>query len=140
MKYKSVIIGIISLIVIVSCDNLSDINYNQEYVIPVTKTVKTSDKKYVIRFDSVFTDSRCPSDVVCVWAGIGGAKFTILDKDSSSQTFKLYTDTNSELKWSDSAMYKDIKIKLLKLTPYPSTANPIKYEDYKAKIIITKID
>ncbi|VBB46368.1 hypothetical protein TRIP_D390034 [uncultured Paludibacter sp.] len=126
------------LIFFVGCESIKDFNYNDEYIIQVTKSVKSADNQYEIRFDSVFTDSRCPEGAVCVWEGVAGARFTISEINSSSKTVELYTLNNNQ--WSDSAVYNNLKIKLLELNPYPSVNSPIKYSDYKAKIKISRIN
>jgi len=114
---------------------VSTFDYNEEVEIPVTCSVISRDKKYVIRFDSVLTDSRCPEGVECFWAGVAGVRLTVSDK-ASSQTFDLYTINNNL--WSDSAAYKDMKIKLLGLIPYPSAYAKYSYKSYRATIKLIK--
>jgi len=114
---------------------VSSFNYNEEVEIPLTCSVLSRDKKYVIRFDSVLTDSRCPEGVECFWAGVAGIRLTVSDK-TASQAFDLFTLNNSL--WSDSAIYKDMQIKLLGLIPYPSVYAKYSYKSYRAKIKLIK--
>jgi hypothetical protein len=142
MKRNYLIISIICLIGAVSCDNVNDINYNQEYVIPVTKSVRTVDDAYTIRFDSVFTDSRCPEGAQCFWEGVAGARFTVYNKNLMLNTIELYTKSsiNKQMNWSDSAICNGIKIQMLELSSYNSLISKSMYLNYKAKIKISKIN
>lgn len=123
------------------CDEYqNDVRYNEEYVLPITKSVKTSDSWYFIRFDSVFTDSRCPLNATCVWEGVAGLRFTVSDIFQSSDTFEIYTLNNPNLQMSDSIEFRNLKIKLLELNPYPLSEKKPNYADYKAKFKITKLN
>lgn len=112
-------------------------NYNREFEIPVKGSVLSKDEKYLLRFDSVLTDSRCPEGMYCFWQGIAGVRFSITEKNSTPEKIDLYTWNNPGMNWCDSVTYKDLKIRLLELNPYPSTNVRYGYDSYKAKIIIT---
>lgn len=139
---RNLVILSIILLILAACEGLSDINYDEEYMIPVAKTVKTVDNTYIIHFDSVLTDSRCPQGAECFWEGIAGVRFTISDKGLSSNIVKLYTisSINKQMEWSDSVVSKNLKIKLIDLTPYPSLNLKFNYSDYRAKIKISKLN
>ena len=112
-------------------------SYNREFEIPVKGSVLSKDEKYLLRFDSVLTDSRCPEGVNCFWQGIAGVRFTITEKNSTPEKIDLYTWNNPGMNRCDSVTYKDLNIRLLELNPYPSTNVRYGYDSYKAKIIIT---
>ena len=67
-KMKQVVLsGIIVLcILIYGCSNMNDVDwsemrmveYDREIVIPLNRSVRTIDKKYIVNFDPVLTDSR----------------------------------------------------------------------------------
>jgi hypothetical protein len=82
-----------------------------------------------ICFDSVITDSRCPENVVCVWAGEAIARFKIYIDQSSPITLDLYTGTID-------TTINEYKLSFIDLLPYPNTEIERRFEDYKAKIII----
>ena len=46
-----------------------------------------------VRFDSVLADSRCPKDVVCVWAGSVRARLSISDSSRVARTVDLESGT-----------------------------------------------
>jgi len=132
---------LICIFLLTSCSmkdevSYSRIAYNKEYAIPVRYSVTTIDNKYTLRFDSVLEDSRCPEGLVCIWSGVAAVKFSVTEGNSAKTTVKLYTLNNSS--WSDSVVYKDIKIKLLRLAPYPSLYTKYSYSAYEATIKLTK--
>ncbi len=93
-----------------------------------------------ILFDSVLTDSRCPTGALCVWEGMAAARFRILPtvKDTVSITLNIrgYTmraDTARHLPL-DTLGYR---FTLLQLDPYPSIGVTIHPGDYAATIRIT---
>lgn len=125
------------LLLLLGCSESNDVSYNQEFEIQVNHSLKTVDKKYVINFDSVFMDSRCPMEADCVWSGVAGVRFTISKMNSSFRTVEVYTLNNQS--YSDSVVFDELKIKLLGLSPYPSIFNKIKYSEYVAKIKLSII-
>lgn len=87
-------------------------------------------------FDSVITDSRCPANAVCVWAGSALARFS-LTKNGESTSFHLAT-----LKYGsynkDTVLF-GYKIEFVNLSPYPGTVpTPVPANQVKAEIRITK--
>lgn len=123
------------------CDAGSDLNNSSfDYAVPTEISVKNSatsiERDYIIRFDSVLSDSRCPKGAECFWVGVAGIRLTVWNRTALPKTVDLYTFNNRE--WADSAVYKNIKIKLLALNPYPSVNAKFAYSAYKAKLKVTK--
>jgi len=112
-------------------------SYEQEFEIPVKGSVLSKDEKYILRFDSVLTDSRCPEGVYCFWQGMAGVRLTITQNHFAPETLDLYTWNSERMNYCDSAEYKNLIIRLLELNPYPSTKVRYGYDSYKAKILIT---
>lgn len=100
--------------------------------IKVGQTIAVEDLR--VRFDAVPSDSRCPSDVVCVWEGDAVASLVAerVATPSSAVTLNLHTAIAPK-----SGEAHGFRIELLVLTPYPSTASPIKSDAYSAWLRIT---
>lgn len=135
--------GLILLsLIICSCSNRGELgsitsaDYNREITVPVNGSVKTTDNRYTLRFDSVITDSRCPDGAMCFWSGVAGIRLIVSEVTPIHKTLELYTLNSGN--WSDSAIYKDIKVRLLQLSPYPSITEKFQYDSYRAKIVISK--
>jgi hypothetical protein len=89
-----------------------------------------------VRFNAVESDSRCPSDVVCVWEGDAVAAFVVqqnCDCDTPAFDLKLHT----ALQPKTGAAY-GFRLELLKLAPYPLSNSTIKQDAYSAWIRLTR--
>lgn len=87
--------------------------------------------KVQICLDSVFADSRCPTDLVCVWEGDAVAAFT-LTKNEKVQRFHLHSNT----KFQNDTIIGDIAIKLRHIMPYPISDQPIAPNAYTVEISV----
>src|SRR5262245_33454789 len=83
-----------------------------------------------IRFDVVESDSRCPMDAVCVWAGDAVARFAV-EQAAPSSPLMLQLHTNLQPK---SGTAHGFRIELLSIQPYPRASAPTKADDYVASI------
>lgn len=85
------------------------------------QTEELGNEKVSICYDKLITDSRCPKDVACVWAGVGVAQFTFT-VNNDKHTLTLGT-------WKTGPYNKDTtigryKIELQNLAPYPGDKQP----------------
>lgn len=88
-------------------------------------------------FDQLVSDSRCPHNMDCIWAGVGVAKFTF-HKNNEFHTLTLAT-MNVTNQYSKDTTVAGYKIELLDLHPYPGTiANP-QAEDRTAEVMLTRL-
>ncbi|MBX2965825.1 MAG: hypothetical protein KF845_06745 [Cyclobacteriaceae bacterium] len=88
----------------------------------------------MISYESITYDSRCPSDVVCIWGGFAVAKFKIV-RNNKPDFFELSTETGGD---SNEIVIYNYRIKLLDLLPYPKIhGTPPEQSDYKAEVLIT---
>lgn len=74
-----------------------------------------------VRFDGVTSDSRCPLDVVCVWAGEGVVAVSLSQTPAMPVQRELRTTPDGS-----EATYASHTIKLVALAPYPKSAQPIR--------------
>ena len=83
-----------------------------------------------IGFSDVPTDSRCPIDAMCVWAGDGEVKLN-LKKDGSSKSISLHTTLEPKITLID-----NYEIRLNQLLPSRRASEQIKPEQYIIEIKI----
>jgi len=89
------------------------------------------DEALTITFERVSTDSRCPMDALCIWAGDAVVSVSISQGAGGWVRRELHTDpSGSETSYS---MYS---IKLLALAPYPRSDRQIRPEDYVATLSV----
>ncbi|TYA52311.1 hypothetical protein [Formosa maritima] len=91
-----------------------------------------------IKFVDVLTDSRCPKDVTCVWAGEVVILVDILQDDILIEQKKIVfqpgKSINAELMLLFSS--KNLKITAYSVLPNPSSKGKIKKEDYYLQLDI----
>jgi len=92
--------------------------------IPLGGSVELSGQGIGISFDRVVEDSRCPANVVCVWAGKATVALTVTEADTSAIVrTSLVPGSNIESPWSGVASPRpgseDISIRLTSLKGFP---------------------
>lgn len=84
-----------------------------------------------ITFNKVTQESRCPTDVVCVWAGDASIDISLSPEQGAAESRVLtLSSPNSE------AQIGDLIIRFAALAPYPSTPGPIAPRRYVAELVI----
>ena len=81
-------------------------------------------------FDRVASDSRCPMDAICVWAGDATVSLTV-SRDGQKVNKELHTQPNGS-----EATYSGYTIKLVGLAPYPRSDRQIQPKDYVATLSV----
>ncbi len=116
-------------------------NINPESItVPVGKCTeyKSSGGLLKVCLDSVITDSRCPANAKCIWAGYGAARFIITKNDKQHIITLMASPNLSGSKiYPTEATIDGFKIEFTELSPYPGLA-PYNYADYKSLLKITK--
>lgn len=83
-------------------------------------------------------DSRCPKNVVCVWAGMVKVYFSITENNVTKEaSVELYTD--KEPKTTVELNGTTYSIEVTEVSPYPATPDPISLEDYRISFTIKKV-
>jgi hypothetical protein len=90
-----------------------------------------------VRFSAVESDSRCGSDVVCIWEGDAVASFVVEQNcECESAAFELKLHTTLDPK---SGTAYGFRVELLELAPYPRSTSPIRKDAYEAWVRITPV-
>ena len=104
------------------------------FELPVAKTATLNGSGARITFTQVKEDSRCPTDVTCVWAGDARIELTISRNGSSDDTkFLTISPANSE------ARSGDLQIRFVGLTPVPRQADGNAPRAYVAQLVVNRI-
>lgn len=85
-----------------------------------------------VKFVAVTEDSRCPSNVVCVWSGVAKVKVQ-LRRNGKTAEFELNTNQLDK-----PAVLDGYSVKLVSVAPYPKTSAPITRADYVANFAVAK--
>ena len=94
------------------------------------------ENKLSLRMDSVLSDSRCPSNVMCIWEGNAEVRFLFM-VDSIQTYFVL--NTHGFTPFNTDTIISGYEIKLLKLSPYPEDPGEILQVEYYSEVILNAI-
>jgi hypothetical protein len=132
MKYLLILIT-----VFFSCkkETHTSIEFGQPFFISPGTKVSANSNELLLSFEKVASDSRCPSNAMCVWLGVAELNLT-LTKKGTSYPFSLYTTDFKEY-YTDTTV-AGYSIQLKSLLPYPLAGTNIQQKEYKAEIIIRK--
>jgi len=99
----------------------------REFDIAVGQEARLQGSNLVIRFRGVTNDSRCPSDVQCVWAGNAVAGFDLSGAGQSDALLNTTLDPKS-------VNYSGYTIALVGLKPTPKSGSNIPALEYVATL------
>ncbi|TDN87325.1 hypothetical protein DET49_11215 [Salegentibacter sp. 24] len=90
-----------------------------------------------IRFKEVIVDSRCPTNVTCIWTG--EAKILVEIYKNEGLIKEEIISTRSQKFFSISKLFQgDFSLTILWLLPYPKASKKIKPSDYQLRFKITQ--
>lgn len=94
-------------------------------------TSATLDGGLAITFDGVRSDSRCPMDAMCVWAGDAVVAVSLSQPLGNRVERELHTEPSGS-----ETSYAAYAIKLVALAPFPQSDRQIGPKDYVATLTV----
>jgi hypothetical protein len=88
-----------------------------------------------MQFEEVTSDSRCPINALCVWAGEAVVIIRVVDEIGSSRYELHTTDASRKFAW-----HRNIRIEVVDLQPYPFSGRPIDPAEYRATFKASRAD
>ncbi|GAB4494286.1 MAG: hypothetical protein OHK0019_20230 [Saprospiraceae bacterium] len=124
-----------------TCDGATTFSFDEPFYLCFgTEVHLNGDDNFTIRFDSLFADSRCPTDpqALCVWEGRADAGIHLNTQDFSRlDTLSATGLSNAAV--LDSTEFSGYTVKLLAIEPYPTVSNIlIPKENYKVKLVVNQ--
>lgn len=95
------------------------------------ESVVVEPRGVVLQFAEVVSDSRCPSDVTCVWEGDAEVSVRAVADDGASGDLRLHTKMEPR-----SAEFAGLVVRLVELRPFPKQGAPTRQADYEVTIEI----
>jgi hypothetical protein len=109
----------------------TEIRLDQEFELAPGTTAQIAGSDQFITFERVSQDSRCPTEVVCVWAGNAEIRLKVHAADRDSL---LGLNTTVE---PHAASVGALRIELRALSPEPHAGSPIQSGTYRARLVVT---
>ncbi len=134
------IIGILfiftTILLLISCTGTSTVNasLNKEFKLKIGQTANISGENMSIKFIDVTADSRCASDVECVWAGEVKVLLGITVNGSYQQIEMTQPGLVDARDGQTVGVYKY----QFTVEPYPISTKQIEKEDYRLKMTVSK--
>lgn len=95
---------------------------------------RVPDSEAAITFEAVVEDSRCPTGVTCVWEGDAAVRIRVEEPGAAPATYTLHTSD----RFGREAKHGSIRIRLAAVTPHPTADGPVKAEDYRVTLAVSR--
>lgn len=99
------------------------LNAQSQITIKQGETLFLKNEKMNISFNDITEDSRCPTDVNCVWAGVAVADITVMGVATRPMNISVATSSFPNKGYSKNAVFNGYDISLVSVSPYPSKGN-----------------
>ena len=116
------------------------VEIGQPFDLKVDQTADLQSAGLVIKFVNVTEDSRCPSDVTCIWEGQVSVLVDLTSADGKSFGNFTLTITGGAADNSSAKAVNGYLLRLVDVQPYPKSTQKISPSDYTAKFILLKED
>lgn len=149
MLYKFSVLILFIIVFISGCEEASEIptstngthtfvpaELGKQFQLKVSQTALISGEGIEIKFLKVTEDSRCPSDVVCIWAGQVAVMVNVRNDNQNFGDLTLINSAgNKELAVKN---FDGFHLELIEVKPYPISTSKIDPSDYVITLIVTK--
>lgn len=130
---KIIILSTLVFLFVFSCVNSfaeEHSHYESSFNLTLNQTVDFDSGNFKVTLESISEDSRCPSDVTCVWEGRFTGEFLLVSKNFSEST--TLSSNSEKLVWNG------YTVKINDVSPYPSSDKKISPDEYVVSLIIEK--
>ena len=109
----------------------TDARVDSAFELTIGQPVRLREPDALIQMISVPEDSRCPTDVVCVWAGNGRVRLQV-QRGGQTDTLDLNTTLDPHER-----VVGSLRIKLIALDPKKTQARAIPAAEYRATLVVS---
>jgi hypothetical protein len=132
----SLLAVLLTLLLLAACGGAGEVkaDLGQEFSLSIGQTASIQGEDLQLKFLEVVNDSRCPSDVTCVWEGQASSLIEITYLGSVQKVTLVQPGLTEE---PSRIHFNDYLIQF-NLTPYPQAGQEIKDSDYRLQLVVTK--
>jgi hypothetical protein len=127
----------ILILLLAACGNTPTKVYadlGQEFFLSIGQTATIEGQALQITFEDIIEDSRCPSDVTCIWAGRASCVIKLVD--GSSQYRMVLTELGLTDQYTRET-YREYQL-AFHVRPYPEAGQSIGRDEYRLQLIVSK--
>ena len=114
-------------------DTLVTVRLDALFMLRAGQTAIIQDTPLRLRFVSVVEDSRCPVDVMCVWAGDAHLHLVLTHQELTEEAVELHTSLEPQ-----SRVVHGYRVALERLEPAPHSERRITQQQYVAEFRVTR--
>jgi hypothetical protein len=142
-KLRLCLLAMVLAVVMVGCEQgqavPAEFNLNEVFTLGGGQEAVMTDENLRLRFEEVLEDSRCPTQVNCVWTG--QARIAVVVQAGEEELVTVEFNTNPAAGQNvQTAEVGEYTIELQSLDPYPETLDAIQFKAYQATLIVRKGD
>jgi hypothetical protein len=133
LRLTAALSALLALPACASVDSIIIVEPDVAFSLPLGKTAGVAGSTTRLTFRQVSEDSRCPTNVVCVWEGDAKIELLPVRDGTVGQRVILSLHTPNE------AQVGDLFVRFVGLTPYPATPDPSSTRQYVAELVIRRL-
>jgi hypothetical protein len=107
----------------------------REFTLAPGQSVVVGEAGLRVTLGGVAGDSRCPSDVQCVWEGDATVTLEVASGSTPAASYELHTSG----RFAREAMHLAYRVTLVRLDPVPRGAAPVAPSDYRATLAVVPL-
>lgn len=115
----------------------NEVSLGQEFTLPVGQSVAIAGENFAIKFVEVISDSRCPQNVTCIWAGEVSCLVEVTKSSLSTKPYRLVL-TQPGLTNQPSEQGFDGHEITFRVEPYPTAGKSIAQNEYLLVMTVTR--
>lgn len=107
-----------------------------QFQLKVNQVAVIQNENLKIKFLDITGDSRCPSDVICVWEGQATGEINVMKNNQDIGNFNLTSRAGAQ---DGQTTVQGYSITLVNVQPYPLSTHQIGQSDYVISLIVSKV-
>ena len=106
----------------------------EEFSLSIGQSAALKGQALRITFEDVIEDSRCPSDVTCIWAGRVSCIIKLVD---GSSPYRMVLTESGLTDQYTRETYRKYQL-AFQVRPYPEAGQSIRRDEYRLQLIVSK--
>ncbi len=135
MNVKQLLLMVFAPVLLWGCNDIltNQYPYGEEFTLEYQKSALVGGES-LIQFLGIKEDSRCPTDVECVWEGNAAAEFSIKVSGYPPQRFVLNTYSGKPQEMT----IHGVSVRLIDVYPAPVSTQQIRPDQYSVRIVVDR--
>lgn len=113
------------------------VKLGEEFTLPAGQSVLVPDENLRLQFVEVVADSRCPRNVVCIWAGNVSCLIEVTLTDGSAPAYRVVITQPGLTDQPASDIFSGYQA-AFRVEPYPVAGSTIAPKDYRLIMTVTR--